>query len=245
MADEDMNSSLSNDSLERFRDWMSPLTDDEQKADARAAVLRGSDYFCRERLTHEADGLSAVVERLGQPFQDLMALYQFKGDGSQLLEHCLRVFVGNDLVKGKYTVDAVLFGMRCILEGVFSRRGERFETFDAAYAALAEEVVLSLDRATVAALAAARTSPAAPTGGRTHAGADAGQEPARSTVDGVNMDEEFGGIPKPGGIVWDAMQAKYTPAAFAQPRTCVCPQIQWVYPLAPRQHPRQPHRHHR
>ena len=91
---------------------MSPLTDDEQKADARAEVLRGSDHFCRERLTHEADGLSAVVERLGQPFQDLMALYQFKGDGSQLLEHWLRVFVGNDLVKTKYTDDAVLFGMR-------------------------------------------------------------------------------------------------------------------------------------
>ena len=73
-----------------------------------------------------------------------------------------------------------------------------------------------LDCATVAALAAARTSPAAPTGGRTHAGADASQEPARSTVDEVNMDEEFKGIPKQGGIVWNAMQAKYTPEAFAQ-----------------------------
>ena len=74
----------------------------------------------------------------------------------------------------------VLFGMRCILEGVHARKaqeGEHFETFDAAYASLADDVVLNLDRATMAALAAARVSPAPSQGGRTqssgraHAGA--------------------------------------------------------------------------
>ena len=122
----------------------------------------------------------------------------------------------------KYDDDALIFGMRCILEGVYARTGERFETFDAAYAALAGDVVLSLDRATVAALAAARVSPAAPKGGRTpdggrtDSGALAGRESPKSSVDGVDLDGEFGAIPKPGGIVWNAMQAKYTPEAFAR-----------------------------
>ena len=63
----------------------------------------------REDLLH--------LKRLGQPFQDLMALYQFKGDGSQLLEHCLRVFVGNDLVKTKYTASSVTMNLDCQVVG--------------------------------------------------------------------------------------------------------------------------------
>ena len=218
MADEDMTSSSEEYG---YRSWMGPLNDD-QKASARAQVLKGSVHFCRKRLVDPADDLSTVLERLGQPFQDLVAAYRFTGPHQELLDHCLRVLVGNDLVHAKYDDDALIFGMRCILEGVYARTGERFETFDAAYAALAGDVVLSLDRATVAALAAARVSPAAPKGGRTpdggrtDSGALAGRESPKSSVDGVDLDGEFGAIPKPGGIVWNAMQAKYTPEAFAR-----------------------------
>ena len=80
----------------------------------------------------------------------------------------------------------------------------------------------SLDHVTVAKHAAAQAPRAAPkggraqNGGRTDAGALAGQEDARSFGDGVDYEQEFGAVPRPGGIVWNAMQAKYTPEAFAR-----------------------------
>ena len=52
-------------------------------------MLKGSAYFCRERLEDPADDLSAVLERLGQPFQDLVAAYRFTGAHQELLDHSL------------------------------------------------------------------------------------------------------------------------------------------------------------
>ena len=75
-------------------------------------MLKGSAYFCRERLVDPADDLSAVPERLGQPFQDLVAAYRFTGPHQELLDHCLRILVGNDLVHVKYDDDSLVFGMR-------------------------------------------------------------------------------------------------------------------------------------
>ena len=56
------------------------------------------EYFCHERLSIPADGLPAVTEEAGQPFQDLVPLYQFAGEDRALLKHCLRGMVGNDTV---------------------------------------------------------------------------------------------------------------------------------------------------
>ena len=78
-----------------------PLNDN-QKASARAEVLKESVHFCRKRLVDPADDLSTVLERLGQPFQDLVAAYRFTGPHQELLDHCLRILVGNDLVHAKY-----------------------------------------------------------------------------------------------------------------------------------------------
>ena len=87
-----------------------------------------------------ADFPSAVLERLGQPFLDLMARYRMAGEGQLLLEHCLRVLVGHDTVAAKFDDDVLLFGMRLILEGVHARKGERFETFETFDAAYAEDL---------------------------------------------------------------------------------------------------------
>ena len=59
MADEDMTSSEEYG----YRSWMGPLNDD-QKASARAEVLKGSVHFCRKRLIDPADDLSTVLENL-------------------------------------------------------------------------------------------------------------------------------------------------------------------------------------
>ena len=63
-----------------------------------------------------------VLERLGQPFQDLVAAYRFMGPHQELMDHCLRILVGTDLVHAKYDDDSLVFGMRCILEGVYARK---------------------------------------------------------------------------------------------------------------------------
>ena len=68
------------------------------------------------------DDLSALLERLGQPLQDLVAAYRFTGPHQELLDHCLRILVGNDLVHPKYDDDSLVSGMRCILEGVYARK---------------------------------------------------------------------------------------------------------------------------
>ena len=67
-------------------------------SDARAQLLTGVDYFCRERLLMPADSMAAVLGRIGQSFTDLMAQYRMTGDGHELLVHNLRIMVGNDVV---------------------------------------------------------------------------------------------------------------------------------------------------
>ena len=70
-----------------------------------------------ERLEDPADDLSAVLERLGRPFQDLVATYRFTGPHQELLDHCLRILVGNDPTVGKGMVQQFLMGPRKPVRG--------------------------------------------------------------------------------------------------------------------------------
>ena len=51
-----------------------------------------------------------------------LAAYRFTGPHQELLDHCLWILVGNDLVNAKCDDDSLGFGMRCILEGVYARK---------------------------------------------------------------------------------------------------------------------------
>ena len=58
--------------------WALPLDNDE-KADARAEVLKGAECFCQERLFVPADDAAALLERVAQPFSDLMQQHRMMG----------------------------------------------------------------------------------------------------------------------------------------------------------------------
>ena len=76
------------DWLPVFQTGVVSLSND-QKADTWAKVLKRAEYSCKEMVELAAESLVATLERLGQPFVELMGQYCMTGDSHAVLSHQL------------------------------------------------------------------------------------------------------------------------------------------------------------